>query len=278
MGKIPRHFAISGFQTEIIRIEDDVRISASKRKKSHLSDAERRAGCFLGTDSHADISCIGKHGRILEIIEGQVCNVRPFDDSYKPMTGIRTVNAAFAIDLADGTTYILRVNNALDFTATMSNSILCTNQVRHHGIIVDDVPKQVDIAGTSTHSILIPNTELWFPLHMSGPVSGLHVRYPSDFDLEHFEHIHLTSADALWDPSIFAIVSDKTFPSGPVDPTVSAMMITATIQLSSLTKTNLSDLKTPEYLSKLWGIGIKQAKKTLKATTARTIRLLQGVT
>ena len=88
------------------------------------------------------------------------------------MTGIKTVNAAFVTNLADGTTYILRVNNVLDFTATMSNSILRTNQVRHHGIIADDVPKQVDIAGTSTHSILIPNTEIRFPFHMNGPVSS----------------------------------------------------------------------------------------------------------
>ena len=28
-------------------------------------------GSKLGMDSHTDISCVGRHGRVLEVIEGQ---------------------------------------------------------------------------------------------------------------------------------------------------------------------------------------------------------------
>merc|ERR1712224_435502 len=38
----------------------------------------------------------------------------------------------------------------------MANSLLCTNQVRSHGIIVDDVPKAIDLQKTSLQAIIIP--------------------------------------------------------------------------------------------------------------------------
>ena len=59
--------------------------SARKTTSTSLSREERVQGCRLGLDSHADISCAGRHARILEIIEGQSCTVRPFNDAYKPL-------------------------------------------------------------------------------------------------------------------------------------------------------------------------------------------------
>ena len=67
--------------------------------KAVLTDDELSQGCRLGMDSHADMSCLGKHARILEILENQSCSVYPFNDSYAPMTDINVVNGAFALDL-----------------------------------------------------------------------------------------------------------------------------------------------------------------------------------
>ena len=70
-------------------------------------------------DSHVDMSCIGAHATILEVYEGQLCNVMPFNDQYTPLRDIKTVNIAFAYDSDDGTTYILNVmisKNLFDFT------------------------------------------------------------------------------------------------------------------------------------------------------------------
>ena len=75
-------------------------------------------------DSHADMSCLGKHARILEILKNQSCSVYPFNDSYESMTNVNVVNGAFALDLTDGSTIILKINQALDFSSTMTNSIL----------------------------------------------------------------------------------------------------------------------------------------------------------
>ena len=116
----PNHnfLSIYGFTTEIIKQPESLQVSSSRRL-SHLSKGDRLRECRLGLHSHADVSCIGKHGRILEMIEGQTCNVRPFNDTYKPITNVQTVNAAFAVDLPDDTTFILHVNQAFDFHETL---------------------------------------------------------------------------------------------------------------------------------------------------------------
>ena len=112
-------------------------------------------GCKPGLDSHADVSCVGKHGRVIEVIEGQTSIVRPFNDKYEPISNVQTVNAAFAIDTLEGETYILHLNQCLDFRSSMEDSILCTNQARFYGLIVNDVPKQFD--SSSSQSIVIPS-------------------------------------------------------------------------------------------------------------------------
>ena len=50
------------------------------------------------------MTCIGAHAKILEVYEGQLCNVQPFNESYDSMKNIRTVNAAFSYDSNDGKT------------------------------------------------------------------------------------------------------------------------------------------------------------------------------
>jgi hypothetical protein len=91
-------------------------ISASSKKLGPLSTEEMREGCRLGMDSHADVSCVGRHARITEVFHGKTCNVLPFNDSYDAMTNIQTVNASFAFNSTDGRTYILNVNQGLDFS------------------------------------------------------------------------------------------------------------------------------------------------------------------
>ena len=196
-----------------------------------LTHDERIQGCQLGMDSHADVSCVGKHARILEVIEGQSCTVRPFNDSYKPMENVKTVNAAFALDSDRGGTYIVHLNQALDFSSSMEHSILCTNQARHNNVVVDDVPKIVDWNEVSTHSVYFPNEDVRFPLFMNGPVSFLNVRYPSDWEMEHCTHLDLTNGTSLWNPKFF---EEEDRISGlrnmSSDPVISSMMMEDVLQ------------------------------------------------
>ena len=122
-------------------------VSASKRSKNDrkpLSPSELRNGCRLGTDSHAEVTCYGRHARITHIHEGMSSNVAPFHDSYSPIQNVKFANACFAYDGEDGQVYILHHRYGLDFTHNMEDSLLCTNQSRAHGVIVDDVPKKFD--------------------------------------------------------------------------------------------------------------------------------------
>ena len=56
-------------------------ISSTTTNTNYLNSEELLSGCRLGLDSHADISCAGKHARITETYFGQTCNVSPFNDS-----------------------------------------------------------------------------------------------------------------------------------------------------------------------------------------------------
>jgi len=85
-------------------------VSASKRSKNDrkpLSPSELRNGCRLGTDSHAEVTCYGRHARITHIHEGMSSNVAPFHDSYSPIQNVKFANACFAYDGEDGQVYIV---------------------------------------------------------------------------------------------------------------------------------------------------------------------------
>ena len=83
--------------------------SASKRQRDDrqpLSPMELEKGCRLGTDSHAEVTCYGRHARITCVHEGMKSNVAPFHDSYSPIQNVNFADACFAYDGADGQVYI----------------------------------------------------------------------------------------------------------------------------------------------------------------------------
>ena len=166
----------------------------------------------------------------------------------------------------------------------MEHSILCTNQARANGIIVDDVPPMVDVTNSTKCAIIIPQKGIKLPLYMYGPVSNLHVRYPTDWDLDNCPHIDLTFVESLWDPNIFNATRDIDSVTMYQDPIVASMMmcdfaekLQNTVQVNSLAQATPMSLLTPEFVSQLWSIGLEQASRTLRCTTHNSIRLLDGV-
>ena len=277
----PSHIVISAVR---------LMISSSKTFNPSLSEQELHDGCRLGLDSHADISCIGKHAKILEVFSGRTCNVQPFNDSYSPMKNIKTVNAAFAYDSDEGITYILMVNQALDFSKTMVHSLLCPNQSRINGIIIDDVPKFLDLTGRSTHSIQVPEKSLKFPLEMEGPISYLPVRYPSQIELDECEHIDLTDSDIEWDPGALDDKSrlihgirtnwEDTLDPHPIDEELMNDSLYQSlyneVMVHGVTHQKLNEIG-PESLASLWNIPLKYAKLTLKSTTQLALTRKDGM-
>ena len=265
-----------------------------------LSDDDKVSGCRLGIDSHADISCAGRHALVLETFHGRQCNVHPFHDSYSPITKVNTVNAALAHDTEDGKIYVLNLNQSLDFTSSMQHSILCTNQARIHDVKINDIPTVLD--RTSSQSIYFPAQDIRLPLLMNGPVPYLPVRAPTDADMEDCVHLDLTCGDHAWDPDCLTTTDrgissvshsyyrDDSLTRLEIDNFRQREMLDLEYDLlgydigdslcesagvSAIKHTSHGEL-TPEYLSKLWSISIENAKRTLRATTQESIRILQG--
>lgn len=61
-----------------------------------------------------------------------------------PLTLCEYVNVAYKYQDQEKQEYLIKLNQALDFTKSMTTSILCTNQARYNRVIIHDVPKIID--------------------------------------------------------------------------------------------------------------------------------------
>ena len=229
----------------------------------------------LGSDSHADISCAGKHARILEYIHGQTCTVHPFHDSYEPKKDINICNAAFAYDDTSGETIILKMNQCLDFSESMEHSLFCSNQVRSNGIIVDDIPRSIDVRETSKQALIFPSHDSYeIPFKFKGPVPFIPVRKPSEEEMEKCRIFDITN-DYPWNPEYFMsspsqeidAISVVTWDSATHEPTPSDALksICDQMHIHAINMTSRKDTD-PLALSKLWNISLDNAKRTIKSS------------
>lgn len=101
----------------------------------------------LELDSYADTSCAGKACCILEY-RNKTCTVKSFSGHHQELEEIPIVKAATAYDAPNGEVYILILNQALYLGEHMEHSLLCPNQARSNGVIINDVPKTL---GTENH-------------------------------------------------------------------------------------------------------------------------------
>ncbi len=105
-------------------------------------------------DSHADTSCAGSNTTVLALT-GEKVNVFPFSDD---LPAIQEVPIASVMTVwenpTNGEAWVLVIHEALYFGEKLAESLLCPNQLRAAGNIVNDAPIQFD--ASSTHSITIP--------------------------------------------------------------------------------------------------------------------------
>ena len=128
-------------------------------------------------DSHADTCVAGANTRILGDADRHV-SVQAFTTEYKPQTNIPIASVATLwIDPLDGSPYILIIHEALDFGKRMDSSLINPNQLRAHGLRVEDVPRQFESA--SSHSIYVPKHKITIPLTTDGVISGFDSQRPS---------------------------------------------------------------------------------------------------
>ena len=225
----------------------------------------------MGMDSHADTTCVNKHAYIESIVEGLTVDAIPFDSSIGKMSNLPIANAIYAHDDIDSMqTTLLRFNNAI-YIRDMRNALLCPNQARENGVIVNDVPLHLDHTDQSTFSIIAEDNE--FGLEQFGPTAFIQLRRPTEEELETLTPIDITSEDG-WDP----------YGNSRQDHTFASLQSVIRDEIDdwlleypnrSICAVNMSkpkDSLTPEYLSQIWQCGLEMAKRTIEATTCKHYR------
>ena len=121
-----------------------------------------------------------------------------------PLSNVPIATAATVWTDSDNQSYLLVIHQAFFFGDRMGSSLLCPNQMRANGVVVNDVLKQ--FGPQSTHSIRVPDADMVIPLTMTGVISGFATRKPTSDELEHLPRIVLT-ADSPWQPRSAAFVN-----------------------------------------------------------------------
>lgn len=185
----------------------------------------------------------------------------------------------------------------------MEYSLLCPNQARSNGIIVNDIPHHLsDHQDETTHAIEFPEENIILSLKLRGCISQITTRTPTDQDLELGTWLTLTSATE-WDPyspifaekerlcqfepsmndqAIFALSSssegDSEYQPFPDHEFLHAICTSPHVsyrQPYDVAVTNTSNKRygiSKEELARSWDIGLSAAEQTLRVTTQKGIR------
>jgi len=137
---------------------------------------------------------------VIEYLD-QFCDVFPFLSEYEPLPNVLIVNAATVYHYPDcsGELFILLFHQVLYVGNQVEASLLCPNQMRVHGVVVDNCPIHLSPNCSSTHSIYVPEHDLRIPLQLDGIVSHIDTFCPSDGNLEHGTWVEMTLLTD-WDP------------------------------------------------------------------------------
>ena len=283
MRQRPIDFEVNSFRTvrvQAISSNTDTQINAP------LEEDEMKAGCRLGIDSHADTSCINKHAYVEHVVDGVTVDAIPFDDSLGKASNLHIVHAIYAIDNpVTFRTHLIRINNGI-YIPTMKQALLCPNQARQFGTIIDDIPPELDHTGTSSFSMSVADhNETSFPLQRHGPTAYLPVRRPTQEELDTIEIIDITEEEE-WNPydgfnyainnvnieqSRCALEEEE----GTDDPISEHFLYSTPRRISALKISKPKSKLTPEYLAEIWNCGKETARKTLEATTCKHYRAVK---
>ena len=218
-----------------------------------LSPDELIVGTRMGMDSYTDTTCVHKHAYIESIVEGFTVDSIPFDDSIGKLSDLPIVHAIYAYNNPETVqTLLLRFNHAI-YIKGMDNALLCPNQAREHGIIVDDIPLHLDHTGYGTF-----------------------LRRPTDEELENLsrEIIDITDENE-WDPynlSEFPSVMLSTISLYTHDGIDDWLLDQHNRKISALYVSKPPDKLTPEYLAQICKCGLETARKTIEASTCMHYR------
>ena len=158
-------------------------------------------------DSHADTVVAGSNMKFLDVLDNNTptVDVEPFAATYDKMKNIPIGTCATAYDCPDtGKTFLLLFGQALYFGNKVNTTLLCPNQMRAAGNVVEDTPCQYD--DKSSHSITFIDQDddelrLNIPMNLDGVISNFITRLPTDEEIkdETLSYFWATSEEE-WNP------------------------------------------------------------------------------
>jgi hypothetical protein len=169
---------------------------------------------------------------------------------------------------------------------TLEHTLICPNQMRYNGIIVDDIPRHLSHDRKSTHSLYFPNENRSLPLKLKGVIFYLDTRFPTQGEINNCRWLTATN-DSIWDlySESFAEQEESIIASdGALYPTENDRRIFALTSdqpsfLPSLYRniealdTSIRKLSiTDEKIAKIFNCSPKIASNTRKVTTQKGIR------
>jgi hypothetical protein len=210
-------------------------------------------------DSRADTVCAGENFIPL-FHHGTEFDVSGYSDELGTMKNTPVMTVATAIDdISTHKKHILIVTFALYFVPNIKQSLICLNQCREVGAIIEECPRQFNPA--SKHGLTTPGQSLFVTFQMHGQTSYFISRQPTEKELDECQRHYITS-DKEWDP-----MSDH-FAEAEINV---PRFIGAT---SSLDRRSLIQ---PEDMARRWGTSFETARITLEeATTQHDVHNIRG--
>jgi hypothetical protein len=142
-----------------VQVQDSKEFTIKASQKINPTDR-----CEL--DLHADMLVGGATCILLET-SGETANVHSFSNKRKPFLNVPISTIATAwVNQETGEVIVLVMNKTLCFGNRLDHTLICPDQLRSFGIVVDDTPKQ--FSPKSTYSIEVPGDNLTIPLEMNG--------------------------------------------------------------------------------------------------------------
>lgn len=255
-------------------------------------------------DTHADTCCFGRNCYIMSSDLNETAEVTPFADGLGKLSQVPIVTVAVAYDCPKTyQTFILIFNKSL-YIKQLNHHLLCPNQMRLSGTIVNDCPLQFTaIEDRSVYTHTVVNGSCIIPLKLKGVLSYFDTRMPTDEEISNpdlYTHIEMTS-QADWDPYDDKYCEDETY-IRKVNPdeiiynnkriiseiSISLSAISDALDEESMLKKlktnincnfNVSAVVSAKKgtvsaidLAKRWFIGVETAKRTIDSTTQRGVR------
>ena len=158
----------------------------------HLSQADTTSFSLAPVDSGADTCLLGRDFYIQDVYQDRCVDVEGFHENVQ-VQNIPIGSGLTVCELQSGESILLQVNEGVAIGD--GKTLLSTNQMRHHGHLVHDVPHRY----AGKQCLISADSQYTLPMEYSAGVCALKIRHPTPSELESLPILELTSPE-LWCP------------------------------------------------------------------------------